>query len=82
MTIMEVHWCSNQDSENAKHLYCPVFTSRGYKKDMAHENPDFIGVFFVSCIRFREPKMVFDKRKRLPMLLCAGSRSWIFRYLS
>ena len=49
---------------------------------MARENPDFIGVFFVSCIRFREPKMFFDKRKRLPTLLCAGSRSWIFRYLS
>ena len=57
-------------------------TSRGYKKDMARENPDFIGVFFVSGIRFREPKMFFDKTKRLPTLLCAGSRSWIFRYLS
>ena len=65
-----------------KHLYCLVFTSRGYKKDMARENPDFIGVFFVSGIRFRDPKMFFDKRKRLPTLLCAGSRSWIFRYLS
>ena len=65
-----------------KHLYCLVFTSRGYKKDMAQENPDKIGVFFVSGIRFREPKMFFDKRKRLPTLLCAGSRSWIFHYLS
>ena len=65
-----------------KHLYCLVFTSRGYKKDMAHENPDFIGGFFVSSSRFRESKMFFDKRKRLPTLLCAGSRSWIFRYLS
>ena len=49
---------------------------------MARENPDFIGVFFVSGIRFREPKMFFDKKKRLPTLLCADSRSWIFRYLS
>ena len=49
---------------------------------MARENPDFIGAFFVSSIRFREPKMFFDKKKRLPTLLCAGSRSWIFRYLS
>ena len=49
---------------------------------MAQENPDFIRVFFVSGIRFREPKMFFDKKKRLPTLLCAGSRSWIFRYLS
>ena len=51
-------------------------------KDMAQENPDFIGGFFVSGIRFREPKMFFDKKKRLPTLLCVGSRSWIFRYLS
>ena len=49
---------------------------------MAQENPDFIGVFFVSGIRFGEPKMFFDKKKRLPTLLCADSRSWIFRYLS
>ena len=49
---------------------------------MARENPNFIGVSFVSGIRFREPKMFFDKRKRLPTLLCAGSRSWICRYLS
>ena len=49
---------------------------------MAQENPDFIGVFFVSGIRFREPKMFFDKKKRLPTLLCVGSRSWIFPYLS
>ena len=49
---------------------------------MARENPDFIGAFFVSSIRFREPKMFFDKKKRLPTLLCAGSRSWISCYLS
>ena len=49
---------------------------------MAQENPDFIGVFFVSGIRFRAPKMFFDKRKWLPALLCVGSCSWIFRYLS
>ena len=49
---------------------------------MAQETPDFIGGFFVSGIRFREPKMFFDKKKRLPTLLCVVSRSWIFRYLS
>ena len=31
-----------------KHLYCPVFTSKGYKKDVAPETPDFIGGFAVS----------------------------------
>lgn len=34
-------------AKTQKHLYCPVFTSRGYKKDIARENPDFIGVFTV-----------------------------------
>ena len=46
-------------AKTQKHLYCLVFTSRGYKKDMAHENPDFIGGFFVSSSRFREPKMFY-----------------------
>ena len=69
-------------SRGFKNLQWYGMTSRDYKKDMAQENPDFIGVFFVSGIRFREPKMFFDKKKRLPTLLCAGSRSWIFRYLS
>lgn len=34
-------------AKTQKHLYCLVFTSRGYKKDIARENPDFIGVFTV-----------------------------------
>ena len=48
-----------------KHLYCPVFTSRGYKKDMAQENPDFIGVFTVYTAKFQRTaltdiKMMFS----------------------
>ena len=38
-------------AKTQKHLYCPVFTSRGYKKDVACKNPDFIGVFIF--FRFR-----------------------------
>lgn len=34
-------------AKTQKHLYCPVFTSRGYKKDIARENLDFIEVFAV-----------------------------------
>lgn len=30
-----------------KNLFHVPFTSRGYKKDIARENPDFIGVFTV-----------------------------------
>ena len=44
-----------------KNLQWYGMTSRGYKKDMAQENPDFIGVFFVSGIRFREPKMFLTR---------------------
>ena len=41
-------------AKTQKHLYCPVFTSRGYKKDMAQENPDFIGVFAIYTAKFQQ----------------------------
>ena len=36
-----------------KHLCSPVFTSRGYKKDIARENLDFIEVFAVLWAKFQ-----------------------------
>lgn len=41
-------------AKTQKHLYCPVFTSKGYKKDIATENSDFIRVFsvFIDKISF------------------------------
>ena len=42
-------------AKTQKHLYCLVFTSRGYKKDIARENPDKVGVFTVLYGKFQRP---------------------------
>ena len=50
-------------AKTQKHLYCPVFTSRGYKKDIARENPDFIGVFTVYTAKY--PRTVLTDIKMM-----------------
>ena len=52
------------------------------KKIWPVKTPILSGFSSFPVFALESRKCFFDKRKRLPTLLCAGSRSWIFRYLS